>query len=283
MSASWRERFAELHPARFFGDTLRAADKVAAEYRQKREAAGLGVDWRAYATLVLGALVLVALQYAGGTNTAYELISTLAEDDPEWAQIWNSDKARAWYGKMWWGAWRFGGYFLVPALFTKFILKENVIDHGLSTKGFREHAWIYGVALSVVLVLVFGVSFLESFQNKYPMYRYAGSSWSDFLAWEAVYAVQFFSLEFFFRGHWMKVLERSMGGAAIAAMMVPYCMIHFGKPWPETVGAIAAGLVLGTLALRSRSIWAGFLVHVSVAVAMDIAALLQTSGLPEHW
>jgi membrane protease YdiL (CAAX protease family) len=61
-------------------------------------------------------------------------------------------------------------------------------------------------------------------------------------------------------------------------MMIPYVMIHFDKPILEVFAAIIAGIVLGTLAMRTRSIWAGFLIHVSVALAMDIAAIWQT-----HW
>jgi len=34
------------------------------------------------------------------------------------------------------------------------------------------------------------------------------------------------------------------------------------------------------LALRSRSIWGGVMVHVTIALTMDIAALLQGRGLP---
>ena len=40
-------------------------------------------------------------------------------------------------------------------------------------------------------------------------------------------------------------------------MIVPYLMIHFAKPWLEASGAILFGLLLGVLALRSRSIWGG--------------------------
>jgi arylsulfatase A-like enzyme len=53
-------------------------------------------------------------------------------------------------------------------------------------------------------------------------------------------------------------------------MVVPYCMIHFGKPFLETMAAIVAVVVLGTLSMKTRSIWSGFLIHVSVAVSMDI-------------
>ena len=49
-------------------------------------------------------------------------------------------------------------------------------------------------------------------------------------------------------------------------MIVPYCMIHYGKPMPETLGAIVAGLILGTLAMRTRSIWGGVLIHIGVAI-----------------
>lgn len=63
-------------------------------------------------------------------------------------------------------------------------------------------------------------------------------------------------------------------------MVVPYCMIHFGKPWPEALSSIAAGILLGTIALRTRSIWIGFFIHESVAFSMDLVALLKTDGIP---
>ena len=35
-----------------------------------------------------------------------------------------------------------------------------------------------------------------------------------------------------------------LGALSVFAMMVPYCMIHFGKPMPETVGAVIANFGL---------------------------------------
>jgi membrane protease YdiL (CAAX protease family) len=43
----------------------------------------------------------------------------------------------------------------------------------------------------------------------------------------------------------------------------------------ETFGAIIAGIVLGTLALRTKSIWGGVLIHVGVALTMDLLAVSQ--------
>jgi membrane protease YdiL (CAAX protease family) len=64
---------------------------------------------------------------------------------------------------------------------------------------------------------------------------------------------------------------------------LPYLMLHFPKLWPESFGAILFGFFLGVLALLSRSIWGGVGVHVGIALTMDIAALLQTRGLPDSF
>ena len=84
-----------------------------------------------------------------------------------------------------------------------------------------------------------------------------------------MYFAQFFGLEMFFRGFWLGALRRSFGSGAIFAMAVPYCMIHFGKPFLEVNGAIVAGIALGSLSMRTKSIYQGFLVHITVAALMD--------------
>ena len=88
-----------------------------------------------------------------------------------------------------------------------------------------------------------------------------------------MYAAQFLALEVFFRGFLLAGLRRAMGANAVFVAMVPYVMLHFGKPLPETLGAVVTGIVLGTLALRTRSIWGGVVIHIAVAVTMDLLAL----------
>ena len=102
------------------------------------------------------------------------------------------------------------------------------------------------------------------------------TSWSG----KAIYFAQFFALELFFRGLWLGALRPSLGSGAIFSMCVPYCMIHFGKPYLEVNGAIVAGIVLGSLSMRTKSIYAGFLVHVTVALSMDLLALSHRHALP---
>ena len=271
-----------LHPQNFFLETWRALD---AEALALRTATRGKLDARPYIALGIGAVSLTIMEYVGHRPTfealAEWLIPTARQTfDSElgWAGV-REDPYWHLYGFAWWSGWRVIGYALIPALVIRFVFREKIRDHGLSFEGFRSHVWIYAVFYAFVLVAVTAVSFTGDFAHYYPFYKGSSRSWFDFLAWEAMYAAQFWSLEFFFRGFWLRAC-RSMGANAIWAMVVPYCMIHFGKPFAECLAAILAGVVLGTLSMRTRSIWSGFLIHVSVAISMDIAALLQTSGLP---
>jgi membrane protease YdiL (CAAX protease family) len=64
-----------------------------------------------------------------------------------------------------------------------------------------------------------------------------------------------------------------MGYTAVWASLVPYTMIHFEKPLAECLGAIVAGWVLGTLSLRTGSMWWGAAIHTAVAWGMDLLSL----------
>ncbi len=109
----------------------------------------------------------------------------------------------------------------------------------------------------------------EEFLPTYPFRKYANQSLWPFLRWQIVCALPFVSLEFFCRSYLLKALSHRFGSGGILVMLVPYGMIHFAKPVPETLGAIIAGRVLGTLAMRTRSIWGGPFMHRSVVLTID--------------
>jgi membrane protease YdiL (CAAX protease family) len=64
----------------------------------------------------------------------------------------------------------------------------------------------------------------------------------------------------------------------VAVMMIPYVMVHFGKPAPETFSAIVAGFALGYLALKSKSFLWGWMLHWGVAITMDIMVIGREVG-----
>jgi len=277
--------FASLHPRRFFLDTWREADAEAEAARAARRDAGLGYDYRPVWLLCFGAAVLALKASYGGAGSFDTFAHWMAVGAPAHS-FWADLPVSQWYvlgGHAWWSAFRVLTYFLLPALFVRLVLKEKVRDHGLHVAGVRKELPLLGLAFGVVLLLVLVASQSESFTHKYPFYRLARRSYSDLMLWELLYVAQFFSLEFFFRGHWLTVLRRSFGSYAIFIMVVPYCMVHFGKPLPETLGAIFAGVFLGTLALKTRSIWTGFMIHCGVGIAMDVASIAATGSLPAHF
>src|SRR4029079_16143776 len=127
--------------------------------------------------------------------------------------------------------------------------KDSLLDLGFRIKGFFTHLWVYGLCLTIIVPLLLIVSTHPDCGTYYPFYKNASRSWFDFLIWEGIYWLQFLSLEMFFRGWMLGALRRTMGAAAIFVMAVPYCMIHYGKPYLEAHGAIVAGVFLGSMAM----------------------------------
>jgi len=238
-------------------DQWRAIDRETV--RSPEEAGQTSV--KVLAILVTVAVSLTLQEYIGSHDT-YE----------KWFPFDGSDNWEL-YGFAWWSGWRLLGYVIIPMIVLACLPGERIRDYHVSVKGTLEHLWIYVVLFICVLPAVVLASTTPAFRHTYPFYRMANRSYTDLVCWELLYAAQFLSLEFFFRGFILQGLRRALGANALFVMIVPYCMIHYGKPMPETLGAIGAGLILGTLAMRTRSIWGGVMIHVGVAVSMDVLAM----------
>ena len=148
-------------------------------------------------------------------------------------------------------------------------------------KGIGSHGGTYVILLGLSIPFVVIASFTPAFQAKYPFYDLAPGEglWPAMTVWWVVYGLQFVALEFFFRGFMVHGLSARFGYLSVFVMMVPYNMLHYGKPVAEALAAILGGIILGSLSLRSRSIWWGVGVHVGVAATMDVAALAHKGFL----
>ncbi len=173
-------------------------------------------------------------------------------------------------------------YLLVPMAVHCWILRRPLADLGLRVRGFFRHLWIYLVLLVPVLLCVVVVSYDESFQNTYPFYHNPEGV-PQLVTWELFYGLQFFALEVFFRGFMLSEFKYRLGWRSVYIMVIPYCMIHFTKPWPETLGSVIAGTVLGLVALRTGSILGGAFIHVAVAWSMDLASLAQRGWFSQRF
>jgi membrane protease YdiL (CAAX protease family) len=264
----------------FFRRTWRELDDEAFVYRSALHERG-ELDYRPLVALTLGALVLIFQEYYGRFETYDTLVKPWLERREAahpggFVDLALYDEL---YLRAWWALTRVGGYLLPLIVWPLFFRRDSLLDFGLRPHGFREHAWIYALCVFFMVPILLAVSRQSDFVSYYPLYKQAGRSWLDYLVWEALYVAQFISLEIFFRGWWIRA-TRVFGVGAIWSMVVPYTMIHFGKPYLEACSAMVAGVVLGSLSMRTRSIYAGFLVHGTVAILMDVLSLYRQNALP---
>lgn len=213
-------------------------------------------------TLTYTAVILTTLEYFGKPGF-FSLLFPFA-----------SRMHHGLYPQLWWAFCTIILFLVLPMVIIKLLLKENLSDYGWKLKVKAAHLSIYFLMLAAVLPFVWFASQRGDFQMIYPFYRGAyRASFQEIFIWEAFYMIQFVALEFFFRGYLVLGMERSLGRLAIWIAVIPYCMIHYHKPPLEAFAAIVAGIILGELSQRTRTIIGGAMIHMAVAFTMDMLAL----------
>jgi len=232
------------------------------------------LDRRAVFALVYAAVGLTCISYLKNPDYLAAILSNtrFAAIGDEAAHPTNDNL----YSLIWWVFVSITFYFVVPALFVKFVQKRKLSEIGLAFSIENGFVKLLAGCVAIVLPLVYMMSLTSSFSAKYPfLHVYNGDPYlsTTLVIWELVYFFQFFGLEFFFRGFLVHSLKPSLGAYSIFAMTVPYTMIHFQKPMPEAFAAVCAGIFLGWLSFRNGNIWMGLVLHCTVAFSMDILAL----------
>lgn len=172
--------------------------------------------------------------------------------------------------------------YLVLPLLVSFAIGTGLRGVGWGVAGLSRHWKPYVVIAILATPFVAAASTTESFQNRYPLFGLEPGVTgipAELLIWWVFYAVQFVAVESFFRGFLVIGLSQRFGAASVFIAISPYLAIHFSKPAAEAVASIIGGLVMGMLALRTKSIWLGTLVHIYVAGLIDVLVLWQTGVL----
>jgi hypothetical protein len=140
----------------------------------------------------------------------------------------------------------------------------------------------YFLILLLLIPIVIAASFTSDFQHAYPRYKFgfpdhlpAGEQRMLIGLFEFCYGADFVFVEFLFRGFMILAFVRLIGPRAIIPMVVVYALIHFEKPLLEAISSIVGGLVLGVISYRTKSIYGGVILHLGVAMTMEIAGSLQ--------
>jgi membrane protease YdiL (CAAX protease family) len=269
----------------FFAEPLRRVDQESRAYLASD--ASRHADLKVMVVLVTVALSLTLQAYLGGSFGMVRAGRLLQRVGLERAGGSLLAAATDWEDAQlnsltYWSAGCFVTYLIIPSLVIRLVFRERVRDYGLKLRGVMMDGWVYAVMFGIMVPLVLLASADGHFQATYPFYRLSPAQplGPKFLRWELQYALQFFALEFFFRGFLLHGTRLRFGIYSIFVMMVPYCMIHFAKPMPEALASIVAGIALGFMSLKTRSIWMGTAIHVSVAWSMDLASLWRQGLFP---
>jgi membrane protease YdiL (CAAX protease family) len=243
-----------------------------------RRRLGLGDEdrWRAAVVLATSVLLLIAAWHWGRPGAFRD--SALEE----WVVDALGDTGEEFRGAL---AYVFFGVatvfwrILLPLGVIVLVLRSRPGEFGYRVRGLAGHLPAYGLLFLVMVPLIVWASSQAAFQATYPFHHQAVEGGMQFWVYELGYWVQFVALEAFFRGYVLFGLAPAFGAVnAVLMMTVPYVMVHFGKPTLEVFAAAGAGLVLGYLALRSRSWVGGAILHILVAFTMDFSAIARAAG-----
>jgi membrane protease YdiL (CAAX protease family) len=218
--------------------------------------------WLARA-LLIGAPVLATIYWYFGRAQGLE-------------QIWPGLRSQT-MGDFWLVVAQFGAMFVLLGALPALAIR---LGWGVSLRemGVRLGDWRLGLktlALFVPLVIVPLVwlgSRMEDVRGEYPMAKVLLERRDLIVGYELLYVALYYTAwEFFFRGAMLFGTRGLLGdGGAMLVQTIPSCMIHFGKPVGETLGAVAVGLIMGYVALRTRSILYVWIAHSAIGILADV-------------
>ena len=176
---------------------------------------------------------------------------------------------------LYWFIGDFFTFFILGVVIIKLGLKEQLRDFGLRFGDLKTGLSFSFLFLFVMIILVWFVSATPAFAEKYPHLSSAKSDWNTLLIYEAGMLLYMFAWEFMWRGFMLFGLEKKFGYYSVLMQMIPFLILHNGKPFLETFGAIFGGIALGVLALRTRSIYYCIIVHIGVMYSIDFISTLR--------
>ena len=229
-----------------------------------REARALPRD---VSVVFLATAVLSVLSYYYGSRGFFRR---------QWQDILGADRLYSLYEYLYWFSAEFVLSFLVPILLILAVHRRPLRDFGVGVGDVRFGLKITALFFAVMLPILWVASDSAEFQFVYPHAQIVKGEWALFLVYEAAFLLYFTGWEFIWRGYMLFGLEKHLGGAvAVLVQMIPFVILHSGKPVAETFGAIIAAIALGALALRTRSFWYCVATHWLVMFTIDLFSTLR--------
>jgi len=158
----------------------------------------------------------------------------------------------------------------VPVVVARFALGMRLAELGLGLGRWRAGlAWL---AIGIPLALVAGkiASANPEIRFVYPLNTSVQPEISGFVPYALLQFLYFGAWEVLFRGVLLFGLKDRIGAGPANALQTALSVIaHFGRPFTETFIGVPAGLIMGGVCLRVRSMWYIAIIHWVVGISLD--------------
>jgi len=148
--------------------------------------------------------------------------------------------------------------------------------YGFHAKGvaFKPYFSLLVLMLPLLLWASTQSDFLAMYPRAFHLGLVDGAPGTTLLTilYEFCYAADFVTTEFFFRGFLVLAFAKLAGPRSILPMCIFYVAIHFEKPLGEAISSFFGGWLLGIIAYETKSIYGGIIVHLGIALMMEVIA-----------
>lgn len=152
----------------------------------------------------------------------------------------------------------------LPLLAITILLRRNPLSFGLQLGKVKIWSLHTAVTMAVAVPILYVSSLMAPLEHFYTMpgfniARYSLETAMYMLAWE-----------FLFRGFLLFGLKEKFGEGSILVQMIPFALLHLGKPAIETISTILVGSYLGYVAYRGESYWPAFIIHLFINILFRV-------------
>jgi membrane protease YdiL (CAAX protease family) len=162
-----------------------------------------------------------------------------------------------------WNSWVSSFFYLgvLPILTILILLRKNPLDYGLRIGNYK--LWlVYVFAFLIIAVPILYFSSELSSVREY----YSGENF-DLLTYSLEILIYMLGWEFIFRGFLLFGLKEKFKEGSILVQVIPFTILHLGKPEIETLSCVITGLIWGYIAYRGNSFWPAYIMHVVVNIS----------------
>lgn len=153
---------------------------------------------------------------------------------------------------------------ILPMLTIMLILRRNPLDFGLRFGNFKVWCFHVVVSFMIALPILYIASHSPLLAEYYTVPQF------DVLKYSFETMVYLFSWEFLFRGFLLFGLKEKFKESSVLVQMIPFALLHLGKPELEAISTILMGIYLGYVVYRGNSYWPAFIIHLFINITFRI-------------